>query len=368
MTISNIFDDAILLGTLAGLIGSCGVLWANSRSLRIISALLFSLLMPTLVFAILRAVHQEKVNITLFGSVAVAAVSTVFLAVGTVGYVSKADIRSEDVGASAIPRSQYESLREQYESLRDQQEAKRPLSPARVAAKFQLPDDDRRHLLFVQGAISDILGRIVSPDVVVNSENDYMMLGRPFDKNVSGALRDMDAVKDQGHHITLDALYESLQERLVGQHLPVRLGAVFETKTTGLRSRGVKYIFHIATVQPAARGGFTLNHSQLSALFPDFIKNCFRKFNDLLYEGDDMSSILFPLIGAGDGGVSSRDSATWMVNAILDQMQAYGGIREVFIVAFRRSDLQALLEAAKAHNLGIPEGFKTDLNPEMTAM
>ena len=353
MELPSIFNFAILFGVFAGLLGGSAILWAKSSPVRDIGALLFPLLIPTLIFAGLRVAQQEEPDPALFASMVVAVIGYIILTIWTTRYISGTRDASAEVKA-------YETLRTQYEALRTQEEAKKPLSPAKVAAKFHLPDDDRRYLVFVQGAISDILRRVVNPDVVVNSENDYMMLGRPFDKNVSGALRDMDAERDEGQRITKDALYDNLRERLSSQQLPVRLGAVFETKTAGLSAWGVKYVFHVATVQPGARGGFTLNHSQLSALFPDFVRNCFKKFSELLFAGEEISTMLFPLIGAGDGGVPALDSAKWMVKAILEQMTAYKGIRETYIVAFRNTDLQALLEAAREHNLNLDEGSGPD--------
>jgi O-acetyl-ADP-ribose deacetylase (regulator of RNase III) len=223
--------------------------------------------------------------------------------------------------------------------------------PARVAARFQLPDDESRHIVLVQGEISEILNSnfVVTPDVIINSENEYMVLGRLFDKNFSGALRYLDAEKDAAHKVIDDTLEKRLNEKLAAEGVspPVDLGAVFETETAGLSQFGVKYVFHVATVRPSRQRGFKADLSEI----PFVIQRCFVKYLKLLREGKDITSMLFPLIGTGDGGASSEDSAREMVPSIVSQMNSHKGIRETYIVAFRQGDLEALLDAAKASNL-----------------
>ena len=353
MALPSIFDDGISLGILVGLIGGGVILWAKPSLTRMIGALLFSLLFPTVVFAGVRTAQQEGSNWVLLAGVGVAAVGYAVMANWTVRNVSSNDATLAQLnGELDTLREQNSALNRQLDAIHMEAESKKPLLPAKVAARFWLPNSDTQQVVFVQGGISDILGRVVTTDVVVNSENDYMMLGRPFDKNVSGALRDLDAVKNQGQRIQVDALHDTLHERLKGESLPVGLGSVFETKTTELKKRGVKYVLHVATVQPGVEGGFTtLSHSQLSALFSLFIQNCLVKCKNLLFEGEDITSMLFPLIGAGDGGVPAVDSARWMVKAIAEKLSDYRGIREIYIVAYRKSDLEALLKAAKEHLL-----------------
>ncbi len=344
MALSNISDLAVSMAVLVGFTGAALVLWAKSSPVRLIGAVLYPLLLPAAIIAILRVGNSAGLS-----RIPLAGVS----ALAPTGYFVFAYFATRHVlGTSDIPRK-LKTLQLMLES----ENLKKPLSPAKRAATFALPDDDKRHLVIVQGGIADLLGRIVFPEIVVNSENDYMMLGRPFDKNVSGTLRYLDAVKDKGQRIVEDSLEDKLRAQLAGQQLPVRLGAIFETETTGLSERGVKFVFHVATVQPGSAGGFTVNRDELSRLFPTFVQSCFEKYGKLLIAGKLAagSTILFPLIGAGDGGVPPRDSARWMVKAIVAQMKDYRGIQETYVVAFRESDLQALREAVKEHQPALVE-------------
>lgn len=171
------------------------------------------------------------------------------------------------------------------------------------------------------------------------------MLGRPFDKNFSGTLRNLDGVKDQGKRIVHDSLEINLREKLGNQPLPVSVGSVFDTKTTTLSGQGVKFILHVVTVQPHPQGGYYTDPK----LIPVFVQSCFDKISDLLILDADIDTVLFPLIGAGDGGVSPVASADYLIPAIVKQMARYKGMRVAYIVAFRGVDLQAL-EATAARS------------------
>ena len=244
--------------------------------------------------------------------------------------------------STAIIEAQKNRLSE-YDSFQLEQELKKPL-PAQIAATYAHPDDSSRFVVLVQGAIGDILG-FVRPDVIVNSENDFLMLGRPFDKNFSGTLRNLDGVKDQGKRIVHDSLEINLREKLGNQPLPVSVGSVFDTKTTTLSGQGVKFILHVVTVQPHPQGGYYTDPK----LIPVFVQSCFDKISDLLILDADIDTVLFPLIGAGDGGVSPVASADYLIPAIVKQMARYKGMRVAYIVAFRGVDLQAL-EATAARS------------------
>lgn len=346
------FSDMALSGVLAyvtpaailiGLIGSLLLLWARPSALRYLGATMLPILVAALVLASWPIASQIGPAPALIAA----------LAVGILGYGLFLFASLKYVGNTAGVSSrlhEYDTLldatRRERDAMLKEKELQQKL-PAKIAARFQLPDDEKRHIVLVQGEISEILNSVVRPDVVINSENDFMMLGRLFDKNFSGTLRYLDAEKDPGHNVTIDTLEKRLDEKLTGIQRPVRLGAVFETETVGLRKLGVKYVLHVATVQPLRQGGFVATPGQI----PFFIQSCFAKYRELLRDGKDITTMLFPLIGAGDGGVSSEDSAREMVPSIVSQMNSHMGIRETYVVAFRQGDLQALLEAAKASNL-----------------
>jgi len=248
------------------------------------------------------------------------------------------------------------SREKKYNELLKEQELRKPL-PAKVGTIFDHPEDDRHKIIILEGDIRDLLYTpIARVDVIVNSENDYMMLGRPYDRNVSGALRYLDAVKDEGNLISIDALAENLEKRLhyikdsetpKKQPLPVRIGAVFETETTGLSKQGVKYIFHVATVTTLPGGGFTTDPRQL----PACIRSCFDKMKDLYMAGKQIKTILFPLIGAGDGGLTARESAEILVPHIVEMMKLYGGVQTTYLLAYNGLAREALLRAANAQGL-----------------
>lgn len=338
MALAEVLGIAVVGGILAGFLGASLVVWAKATPIRLIGALLFPLLLPAAVVAAFS---------TSAGTSVFTVPDIITSVIALVVYVAFVFLMVRHVQRTADIPKQLEQL-VVLRGMQDVESLKAELTPAKRAATFALVGDAKRHLVIVQGGISDLLGRVIFPEIVVNSENDYLKLGRIFDKNMSGALRYLDAVKDEGNRIIEDALEDKLRARLAGVFTPVTLGKVFETETTGLRDRGVKFIFHVATVQPRPAGGFTMNRDELARLFPTFITSCFEKYGELLLNGrlTGGSTILFPLIGAGDGGLGARDSARGMIQAIAEQMRAYRGIQEAYVVAFRQGDLQALRAAA----------------------
>jgi O-acetyl-ADP-ribose deacetylase (regulator of RNase III) len=144
-----------------------------------------------------------------------------------------------------------------------------------------------------------------------------------------------------------DSLQINLQERIAGQRLPVNIGAVFETPTSGLADRGVSFIFHVATVRTTPGGGYSTNASQV----PICVANCFEMFDKVVARGAPLESILFPLIGAGDGSLTPREAANAILPAIVSQMAQHPAVKVTYVLAYRGINKQVLVDAAAALNL-----------------
>lgn len=335
MTGPDLWEVVIVAGAICGLFGGVLLLWSSRQGLRFLGAVLFPALVPVILISVLLITRLTGAG------------EAILLGLAALGYFALLPLTIRFVTKTAdMPRKarQFDALQS---TLRKDKESKQTLPPG-TSARFRLPDDDRRHLVVVQGGIADILTSIAHPDVVINSENDFMMLGRPFDKNFSGSLRGLDAEKDASGYITVDAMDDKLSAAFSIPRRPVKLSSVFVTETTGLKRYGVQYVFHVATVRPrASGGGFSTDPDEI----PSYIEACFAKYIEVVRAGANVETLLFPLIGAGDGGVSSEQAAKMMAPSIIRQMERYQGIRETYIVAFREGDRQALFEAAGALNL-----------------
>jgi len=92
-------------------------------------------------------------------------------------------------------------------------------------------------------------------DVVVNSENNYMQMGRFFEKvSISSQLRLKGARMDTNGNIEYDTVQMELNEQCLrgGYRIPINVGNVVPTHAgdpnNKLAEKGFRYIFHLSTV------------------------------------------------------------------------------------------------------------------------
>lgn len=156
-------------------------------------------------------------------------------------------------------------------------------------------------------------------EVLVSSENVYLEMSKTFRPTVSGALRLAAAVRDPAGEIVDDVLARELAAWLRAHGrpgLPVRPGTVVPTSPGTLAARGVRRIYHAAVATPLDDTYEVRPESIARA-----VSACFalaRAERDR-YE-PALSSICFPLLGAGRGGLAPAVSATWLRWAIRDEL------------------------------------------------
>ncbi|MFF7348450.1 Appr-1-p processing protein [Streptomyces antimycoticus] len=156
-------------------------------------------------------------------------------------------------------------------------------------------------------------------EVLVSSENIYLEMSKTFRPTVSGALRLAAAVRDPAGEIVDDVLARELAGWLRAHGrpgLPVRPGTVVPTAPGALTARGVRRIYHAAVATPRDDTYEVRPESIARA-----VSACFalaRAERDR-YE-PALSSICFPLLGAGRGGLAPAVSATWLRWAIRDEL------------------------------------------------
>ncbi|WP_030824401.1 Appr-1-p processing protein [Streptomyces hygroscopicus] len=156
-------------------------------------------------------------------------------------------------------------------------------------------------------------------EVLVSSENVYLEMSKTFRPTVSGALRLAAAVRDPAGEIVDDVLARELAGWLRAHGrpgLPVRPGTVVPTSPGALTARGVRRIYHAAVATPRDDTYEVRPESIARA-----VSACFalaRTERDR-YE-PALSSICFPLLGAGRGGLAPAVSATWLRWAVRDEL------------------------------------------------
>ncbi|MFI2210545.1 Appr-1-p processing protein [Streptomyces sp. NPDC020141] len=177
-------------------------------------------------------------------------------------------------------------------------------------------------------------------DILVSSENVYLEMSKTFRPTVSGSLRLAAAVRDQAGEIVDDVLVRELGEWLRAHGrpgLPVRSGTVVPTSPGALAARGVRRIYHAAVATPY-EDTYRVGPESLARA----VASCFALAREEEErEGRGPSSLCFPLLGAGRGGLTPVVSATWLRWAIRDELARDPG-RRVHMVVRDRATAQAV--------------------------
>lgn len=207
-------------------------------------------------------------------------------------------------------------------------------------------------------------------DVWVNSENTYMEMARFWDRSVSAQIRKLGAVRrgSLGDDHYKDALGLALAEK-VGTRSQVPIGKVFMTRTdpaSSLRGkRKVSHVAHVAAVTPNKVGDGFSSGGEIDHC----VRSVFKEIRDerRKLRGRGLRSVLFPLIGSGDGGAHPAFVGHQMVislghlisehianpdaNSILDKISTIG------LIAYQPSHLDFLRrELANNDFVGVPLG------------
>ncbi len=204
-------------------------------------------------------------------------------------------------------------------------------------------------------------------DVWVNSENTFMEMARFWDKSVSAQIRKLGSVrrgplKEDRYK---DALGLALAEQM-GTRSTVDVGTVFITPTdpasmlnceTG-GGNGVKYVAHAAAVVPNRNGPGFSSGGEIDTC----IRTVFREMHKIRRrdKGAQLNSVLFPLIGSGDGGAHPSFVAHQMV-ASLQRIIAtnakhpskdlgLGAIKQIGLIAYQPSHLEFIARELKNYD------------------
>jgi len=163
--------------------------------------------------------------------------------------------------------------------------------------------------------------KAVDFDVWVNSENTFMEMARFWDRSVSAQIRKRGAVLRGSleNEAYKDALGLALAEK-VGTRSRVPVGTVFMTPTdrasTLSKVNRVDYVAHLAAVTPTKVGvGFTSGGKVKECVQSVFEAMTIERRRRQNRRGA-LRSVLFPMIGSGDGGAHPAFVGHQMVLAL----------------------------------------------------
>lgn len=187
-------------------------------------------------------------------------------------------------------------------------------------------------------------------DVVVSSENTDLQMARYYDTSMSGLLRYLDATKGMDGHVRDDNLNTTLLRTITEEQvkLPVGAGAVIPSPTTELAKRGIRFVFHLASVKGTPGEGY---HSVLDRL-DRAVANAYERFGELSAE-HRLSSMLFPVLGAGTAKRDPEEATHALLEAVHTQMRRHPECKVTYLLALTASHRDGLRKAADA--LGLAE-------------
>ncbi|MFD6421109.1 macro domain-containing protein [Streptomyces sp. NPDC060198] len=202
--------------------------------------------------------------------------------------------------------------------------------------------------------VRDRITVLVSPielvrdvDVLVSSENVYLEMSKTFRPTVSGALRRAAAFRDASGKIVDDVLARELGVWLRAHGrtgLPVRPGTVAATSAGALALRGVLRIHHAAVATPFGDGD---RYHVAPTAIPEAVGASFALArHERTALALPLSSICFPLVGAGHGGLPPATAARWLVWAVTEELRRDPSWSVLLVV--RRRDHAELLMAANS--------------------
>ncbi len=214
------------------------------------------------------------------------------------------------------------------------------IAPDTVEYTFLDPNKSGLIVGYKQGNIKYVDG----VDVWVNGENSDMMMDRFNGQTVSARIRALAAERD-GDIVVDDTIQEALRG-LIGERANVDIGKVLVTESGLLRkNNGVQRIFHVAVVKGSLGQGFTPDVNDLSLCVENVLgeleyenKTIWRRFT-----GDHLESVLFPLIGAGEGGLLILTVANKMIPAAVDYFKRVKdpSIKKIYFLAFKLREKDA---------------------------
>jgi O-acetyl-ADP-ribose deacetylase (regulator of RNase III) len=181
-------------------------------------------------------------------------------------------------------------------------------------------------------------------DVWVNSENTNMQMARFYDRSLSATIRYEGALKDENDEIVEDTIAQELA-RAKGNKEFVTPGTVYVTSAGALaKSRAVKRIFHAATVFGVPGSGY-----QAMQDVDKCVTNAMRKMDDERYAGENLRTIVFPMMGTGAGGGPVETIAPRLLWAAISYLleNPSSRVQTAYFSAWNHRDLEACLTSLK---------------------
>jgi len=222
--------------------------------------------------------------------------------------------------------------------LQDHIRRMRPLEPATV--KFAIKEKPDLIVGYKTGTIEDVRG----VNIWVNSENTDMMMDRFIGKTISARIRYLGANKEDDSVLD-DTIQESLRG-VIGERAHVKIGTVLVTESGMLfGTHQVERIFHVATVEGGPGSGVKADPDKLKICIERVLRRVDQENHKLLriVRKRFLTSIVFPMLGAGDGGLSPESVAETLIPVAISYLRHTPNptLKEIYFLAFKPRDRSA---------------------------
>lgn len=184
------------------------------------------------------------------------------------------------------------------------------------------------------GIITGDIQNIREIDIWVNSENTNMMMARHFERSISSIIRYMGAKKDRAGRVVDDLVEKDLREAVGTADVPAGT-VIYTTSGELLKSNNVKRVFHAAAVSGQPGRGYIPIYD-----VSECILNALELADSSELAGEDLHSILFPLMGTGTTGLSAQGRADQLIDAALSYIEdnPNSKIDKIYFLAYNEQD------------------------------
>lgn len=246
--------------------------------------------------------------------------------------------------------------------LRDHLKLKTTEDPKRRSAP--LPSTTIKYVMksrrdLIIGCKTGPIKNVKGVDIWVNSENQDMVMDRFTGRTISATIRWLGAEKDLNDNATEDTIGNALSNAIKHvQH--VRIGTVIETTAGALENNGVKRIYHVAAVKGEGPGqGFRADLGDVGRCVRNVLQWADRRnrhpwtvLKSSFSPRALNKSILFPMIGTGDGGLDVETVAEELIRSTIEFFQDRDttNLKEIYFLSFTQRHKEACESALNARS------------------
>jgi hypothetical protein len=185
-------------------------------------------------------------------------------------------------------------------------------------------------------------------DIIVSSENTFFQMSQTFKPSISGRLRDAAARKDPSGRIIEDVAQNELSawmraHQVDGREVP--LGAVAPTSAGALEEHGIRRIYHAAAVRPIPDTNHYFTNPRAVTDAATAVFDLARKESKTTSE--PLSSICFPLLGAGRGRLEPLDSIRSLFSVVKTEVgmdRDAGQPWTLHFISWKQSEAKLILD------------------------